>query len=142
MLVYRYLSLEELNKITSGQNEDIGSKFHRTPFNNHRYSKSHYLHFFKDLSGLLDIRVLYRDYDNEFYFCSFDIPRTKLLFHRGIGYYEPHNYDTDTTNQVEYAIPISKFDPSWLVNTVPDKFRDQPLPIEQLQELLDNQKNM
>lgn len=142
MLVYRYLSQEELNKITTGNIEDIGSEFHKTTFNNHHYKQSNYIHFFKDLSGLLDIRILYRHYDNDFYFCSFNIPRTKLLFHRGIGYYDPHNYDTDTTNQVEYALPITNFDPSWLVNAIPDKYRNQPLLVEQLQELFDNQKNM
>ena len=123
MKVYRYLHESELNKIKEGNTWEIGNVYKlmdAEPFKNsntHRYkANTKYLHFFKRPQGMQMIKYLYKDLDEKFYFCTFDIPTIQLIQHYGQGYYPTSGYDQDVHRENEFSIPVDKFNPKWLVD--------------------------
>ena len=128
MKVYRYLSEEELNLIKQGSVESLGNTFDKKSYkrqNNHRYQSGvRYIHFYKNIESMEHIR---REHMKEmkkgirFYFCSFNVPNVILALHRGKGHYDGNGYDTvGAITSVEYALPVTKFDPAWLDKSVLD----------------------
>lgn len=123
MRVYRYLSREELLNIRHNRVFLIGTRFEtqNNGKNTHKYNSYHkYLHFYKSVNGMQEIRTLYREYSQDFYFCAFEIPTHILLSHRGKGFYPPHGYDEPVSTEIEYAIPVEEFKPDWLSSYVLD----------------------
>lgn len=123
MRVYRYLSREELLNIRHKRVFLIGARFktHNNGKNTHKYNSCYkYLHFYKSVNGMQEIRTLYREYSQDFYFCAFEIPTHILLSHRGKGFYPPHGYDEAVLTEIEYAIPVEEFNPDWLSSYVLD----------------------
>ena len=136
MRVYRYLSEQELNKFLSGDTSTLGAEFYSKKkskefCNNHHYKKDvKYMHFFKEFDDMQQIKQLYKEYNGNFYYCSFDIPRLVLFFAAGKGFYEPKGYDFDFTVMKEYAIRTDKFNPEWLHSYTLDKDRQKPTQVK------------
>lgn len=140
MKVYRYLDKNELNKILNGEVSTLGSYFssQKTKFNSHHYKDDEkYIHFYKDITGMLEIREIYRNRAEKFYFCAFEIPFTKLIFHKGKGYYSPHGYDIQIETQTEFALPISDFKTEWLSGFVADSQKHKVMSKENIEEMLE-----
>lgn len=116
MKVYRYLSQEELKKILNNDIESLGTYGKKYEiYNSHHYkSEEKYLHFFKKKSAMEHIRNIYRKLDDDFYFCTFDIPIVKLALHFGRGCYYGYGYDYDCEYELEFALPVSQFKSEWL----------------------------
>lgn len=140
MRVYRYLNKIELNHILNGDISKLGSFFvsQKYKFNSHHYKDNEkYIHFFKDKSSMLEIRNLYRFYDEKFYFCAFEIPFTKLMFHKGTGYYASHGYDCPIESLTEFALPIKNFKPEWLSGYVIDQEKFKTMSKENIEEIFE-----
>lgn len=115
MIVYRYSSPTELNNIINCKLDCVGSCFERSDVNTHRYKKNiKYLHFFKDLKAISEIKKVRQD--NVYYICKYDIPIITLMLGRGYGYYEGRGYKYDNSTIKEYIVPVDKFSPKWLVD--------------------------
>ncbi len=131
MLVYRYLSENELNNIKAGKVENIGKIMNteyirQNKLNTHHYrADTKYLHFFRNKDDIRLIKPEYYGIKCPFYYCTFDIPRAVLFFARGYGRYIPSGYDVDYYTVREYAIPTTAFDPKWLVSAKLDKDKDK-----------------
>ena len=127
MIVYRYLNQTELNKLLAGNTFDLGVEYgnYRNIRNNTFKYKSGiaYLHFFKNKDSMLMLSYLYRNQQDKFYFCEFDIPFRVLALHGGEGYYPASGYDNRTVLK-EYAISAKYFNPSWLKSYTLDTQRD------------------
>ena len=133
MRVYRYLSREELLNIRHNRVLLLGARYEM--FNNgkntHKYNGfDKYLHFYKSANGMQEIRTLYREYSQDFYFCAFEIPTHILFLHRGKGFYPPHGYEEPVSTEIEYAIPVEEFRADWLSSYVLDGARDLVLTKE------------
>lgn len=127
MKVYRYLSHEELKNILRNNVENIGSYFsnENSKMNTHRYDPNErYIHFYKNSESMQDIRAIYRNFSNDFYFCCFDVPISLLFVCKGKGYYPAHGFQEDICTLTEYAIPASSFKTKWLVGFVHDDQRN------------------
>lgn len=125
MRVYRYLCEEELKAILDGEMKNIGRRRFNNNSNNHHYKPGvKYLHFFKHLKDLQDIRMIKENEDNTFYVGVFDIPLPTLLAYSGKGYYEAHGYDVNYITIREYAVPSDKVKPDQLLFYMQDKERD------------------
>ena len=125
MRVYRYLCEEELKAILDGEMKNIGRRRFNNHSNNHHYKTGvKYLHFFKHLKDLQDIRMIKQNEDNTFYVGVFDIPLPTLLAYSGKGYYEAHGYDVNYITIREYAVPSDKIKPDQLLFYMQDKERD------------------
>ena len=125
MRVYRYLCEEELQSILDGSMNKVGTTKINNASNTHHYKPGvKYLHFFKNLEDLHDIRMIKKYNKNNFYVGLFDIPLPTLLMNMGKGYYEAHGYDMDRVTIREYAIPADKIKPEYLVFYMQDKERN------------------
>ena len=125
MRVYRYLCEEELKSILDGTMYRVGTSKINNASNTHHYKAGvKYLHFFKNIDDLQDIRAIKKYNENVFYVGLFDIPLTTLLPNSGKGYYEGHGYDFDHKVVREYAVPADKIKPEHLVFYMEDKSRD------------------
>lgn len=122
MIVYRYLSKEELTNILNNNLNKIGNVCYDKKYSNtHHYNKDiPYLHFFKYLKDIDKIQSI-KHKANNLYLCKFNIPISKLIFHLGTGYYSAHGYDTDYETVREYAIPANKIKTEYLVSYIQDK---------------------
>ncbi|MBE5746000.1 MAG: hypothetical protein E7359_01795 [Clostridiales bacterium] len=125
MLVYRYLSEEELKSILANDKSNIGREFFTTEckqFNSHKYKKGvKYLHFFKNKKDIKHIKPMKANSNKTYYICEFDIPFLKLLPHIGYGVYAGHGYDEYNKSVCEFIISVDKFDTKWLKNFEKDK---------------------
>lgn len=129
MKVYRYTSIEELQYVLSGENDNLGRYFIRSACNTHRYNKNKkYLHFFKHEESIEEIKRINRR-NNEYYLCVYDIPKLVLLAGRGYGYYSGHGYKDDRSKLIEYIIPNDRFKSQWLISYT--KVKDKEIEIEQ-----------
>ena len=125
MRVYRYMCEEELASILDGSMNRVGTTKINNASNTHHYKPGvKYLHFFKNLEDLQDIRMIKKYNKNVFYVGLFDIPLPTLLLNSGKGYYEPHGYDSDRVIIKEYAVPADKIKPEYLVFYMQDKERN------------------
>lgn len=127
MRVYRYLSHEELKNILRNNVENIGSYFSngKPKANTHHYNPNErYIHFYKSAADMQDIRAIYRNYDNDFYFCSFEIPNSILFIRKGKGFYPAHGFQEDVCTLTEYAIPVSIFKSEWISGFIHDNERN------------------
>ena len=125
MRVYRYLCEEELKSILDGTMHGVGTSKINNASNTHHYKPGvKYLHFFKNLEDLQDIRMIKKYNQNVFYVGLFDIPLPTLLMNSGKGYYESHGYDMDRITIREYAVPADKIKPEHLVFYMQDKERN------------------
>ena len=127
MRVYRYLSHEELKNILGNNVENIGSYFSngKPKANTHHYNPNErYIHFYKSAADMQDIRAIYRNYDNDFYFCSFEIPNSILFIRKGKGFYPAHGFQEDVCTLTEYAIPVSIFKSEWISGFIHDNERN------------------
>ena len=127
MRVYRYLSHEELKNILGNNVENIGSYFSngKPKANTHHYNPNErYIHFYKSAADMQDIRAIYRNYDNDFYFCSFEIPNSILFIRKGKGFYPAHGFQEDICTLTEYAIPVSIFKSEWISGFIHDNERN------------------
>ena len=150
MKVYRFLSAKELEKIQSGEVDDLGtdisciqSHFYtekdgdtvKYP-NTHKYKPgTKYLHFFlnkKACQHMIDFShstTLDDGTIKDFYIATFNIPITRLIKSSGKGYYvseeykysSGYDYINTTTTRREFAIETSAFDPNWLCTYEPAK---------------------
>ncbi len=125
ILVYRYLSKYELDKILQGEIDKIGFEYAgQNVSNSHHYKLNRkYIHFFKNEVDMEYIRAYYRDHyisfyeENEFYRVCFKIPRCRLMLTKGYGVYHTlHGYDSLTVKVPEYAMDIKHFKSEWLVS--------------------------
>lgn len=118
MIVYRYISEEELKNILSGNIDDIGfeTRGFKNYSNNFHYKfNEKYLHFYKNKEDMNRIKNIYKDYKQTFYFACFDIPFPYLLVGKGHGTYETwHGYDSLTENVREYIVNTKHFKKEWL----------------------------
>ena len=136
MIVYRYLSMEEIIDYVNGRFDKIGQVFGGTEKpNTHRYKDGErYVHFFKNIRDLQIIQKL-KGHQGEMLIAKFDIPFTTLAKHMGVGYYPASGYDTDYETVREFAIPTSKLKESFFISCAKDK-SDFMTPDEALQSLL------
>lgn len=119
--VYRYSSKEEVEAFKRKDSENLGRMYNNGSLSNtHKYKYGEkYLHFFdkKDIPP----HVIGSLPDNKKYLCTFEIPQTILKSHSGKGTYNSTGYDVYVENFKEYAIPMSKFDVEWFVDSTPIK---------------------
>lgn len=144
MRVYRYLSKEELRNILENHTENIGSFFSRNKNNpnTHRYHENEkYIHFYKNSESMQDIRSVYRAFDNDFYFCAFEIPITVLLVCRGKGFYPAHGFAENHTTITEYAVPVSSFKTNWFSGYLPDTERSRIITKEKYANMFPKNTN-
>ena len=123
MIVFRYLAETELRDILQKNTSNIGGNFLRTNSNSFKYREDEkYIHFFKKATDIEHIRKVHnKDSLNTcFYYCAFDIPIVQLILSAGKGYYETSGYDTFYTTAREFAIPVTNFNPKWLVGYIKD----------------------
>lgn len=122
MIVYRYLTLEEILDFVNGRFDKIGGVYNqKNPSNSHRYKPNEkYLHFFKSLNDLGYIKNATRK-NSDMLIAKFDIPFSTLIKHAGIGYYPPQGYDRDYTEVREFAVPTRKLKAEYLVSCAKDK---------------------
>ena len=122
MIVYRYLTMDEILDFINGRFENIGSAYPKSIDNNtHRYKPNQkYLHFFKNLGDLEAIKRSIQK-NGEMLIAKFDIPFFTLAKHMGIGYYEPSGYDFDCNYIREFAIPTTKLKAEYFVSCAKDK---------------------
>ncbi|MBE5735428.1 MAG: hypothetical protein E7361_03185 [Clostridiales bacterium] len=120
MKLYRYMTESELNAFNLNDLTNVGSVFDKTT--GHKYANTHcyeegvkYLHFFKNKSDIKFMRSMYKEVEKEFYICEFDVPVLTALKYRGKGIYDMGGYDTDRVYATEYAIPVFKLKPEYLV---------------------------
>lgn len=88
-----------------------------------------------------EIRTLYREFEQDFYFCAFEIPVRVLLSCRGKGFYPPHGYNESVSSEVEYAIPVSEFNPKWLSSYVLDGSKNLIFTKEKYKQLANKLEN-
>jgi hypothetical protein len=121
------MSETELKKIISGDIESLGHTFESNKGKKYRKNTHHYkngekyLHFFKHESSMKMMSYLYREVEEKFFFCSFNIPFSILALHSGKGFYPSSGYDNEELK--EYAIPLSQFKPEYLISYELDKTR-------------------
>lgn len=122
MIVYRYLSMEEILDYINGRFDKIGGFYDKSTLSNtHRYKPGErYLHFFKSLQNLEDIKRVTRKHP-DMLIAKFDIPFTTLIKHLGIGYYEASGYDIDVNKVREFAIPTKKLKIEYFVSCARDR---------------------
>lgn len=127
MEVYRYLRQSELNNILNGNLEALGQEYEKPGKlrkNTHKYQEgTKYIHFFKSKSSMLMMSYLYHKLDENFFFCTFDIPLRVLAFHGGKGFYPASGFD-NTTELKEYAVSAKLIKPEWLKEYTLDTNRD------------------
>lgn len=144
MRVYRYLSHEELKNILRNNVDNIGSYFSngKPKANTHHYNSSErYIHFYKNAESMQDIRSIYRSYDNDFYFCSFEIPNSILFIYKGKGYYPAHGFQEDVCTLTEYAIPVSIFKSEWISGFIHDDKRNLVISNQKYASMFLQKKN-
>lgn len=144
MRVYRYLSHEELKNILRGNVDNIGSYFSngKQKANTHHYNANErYIHFYKSAADMQDIRSIYRSYDNDFYFCSFEIPISLLFACKGKGFYPAHGFEEDVCTLTEYAVPVSSFKSEWLSGFIHDNERSLIISNEKYASMFMQKKN-
>lgn len=103
MLVYRLCKEEEVNEILKSKKfKNVGKCFKiNNKMNTHKYIENRrYLHFFDQI-----VNLFHFDTCEEYYICTYDIPKELLDKYRGMGYYLD-SFNLKTYEQVvEYAIP-------------------------------------
>ena len=118
MKVYRLLSEEELNLLLNGQGSSLGNYFNDEYSNTHRYkSGEKYLHFFfrkQDCEYIKEIQDNLGDVEEK-YIAEFKIPLSKIIGHIGRGFYHSKYTGLVYDTCYEIAIPMSIFNPNWLV---------------------------
>ena len=133
MKVYRYLTQEELDYITSGRLDKIGREYSIATFheiNTHKYKDGiKYLHFFWNKENIKLAQDLHKYDSQTYYICTFNIPTHLLLRFRGKGFYESSGYDIDREVAVEFAIPIKNFKPEYLISYRLDVSNNLPYEI-------------
>ncbi len=113
--VFRYATKEEVDLILQGRILDVGGYCEKTNCNTHRYKcDTKYLHFFKKISSIEEIKCLKRGKKRTYYICEYDIPMLVLMFGRGVGYYNSKGLYKNLTSHVEYIVPVEYMRTEWL----------------------------
>ena len=120
MKVYRILSSNELKYILDEKTHLLGASCENFPiYNTHIYNKNKkYMHFFLKQKSL----NYFYNLPNYNYECTFNIPISILIRHKGYGFYPSKNesenrgYDSISKKVCEFAIPAEMFNSKWLVS--------------------------
>lgn len=140
MIVYRYLSVSEFQKILSGDTWDLGNFYARNFSNTHKYKLDvRYMHFFKNIYDLPYIQSISRQ--RPMCLCQFDMPLLLLIRYMGKGFYDFSGYDNDYQKIREFAIPTELFNSSYLVSATMDHNR-KLTPEEAIVKLAKNKDKM
>ena len=120
MLVYRIMNEKEYELLITGKKECLGGCFYGLTLpNNHRYRKGvKYLHFFKNKTAIKRYLLSTSFTENQNYYVgTFNIPFRKLFTHCAFGKYMPSGYDVDYEIETEFALPVKKFETSYLISS-------------------------
>lgn len=117
--VYRFVSQRELELLQENNVESLGVKYPNKKLSNtHKYLEDErYIHFFE--SSDQPPRVIHSLSNTKQFLCEFEIEKNILSQYKGTGFYPPQGYDEDCTRVTEYAIPVSQYNPEWLVDICP-----------------------
>lgn len=141
MIVYRYLTSEELKNILAGDLSKIGSVYNvEVPTNTHKYKKNvRYLHFFKNLRDFPLIQNFAKSPEGKF-ICKFNIPLRTLRTQMGIGTYDclRGGYDCDVERVKEFAVEVKKISPDCLVDFIFDEHSD--LTVDEIKQIFAEQE--
>lgn len=128
MIVYRYLTEEELELIKQGKTDEIGALYTRETYkkvNTHKYKVGvKYLHFFKDEKMINQIRYLHQGSSQNYYICKFNIPAIHLIFSVGLGHYKTSGLKTKKQTVLEFALEAQQLKPEWLVSYKFDEYKN------------------
>lgn len=142
MIVYRYLSNEELKCFMGGRIDKLGTIYNsNNPNNTHKYKKNiRYLHFFKHLRDFPLIQKFAKSQEGKF-ICKFDIPLRTLITRKGTGAYQSlkGGYDYDSEYVKEFAVEVNKMRPEYLVDFIFDEHSD--LTVEEVEEIFTEQES-
>ena len=117
MKVYRYATKDEIDNILNGNISQIGKIYEKRNCNTHNYKEGvKYLHFYKNIKSILEIKKLRKSKSKTFCICEFDIPMVVLMLGKGVGYYNASGYDVDLNSHAEYIVPVEQMKKKWLKN--------------------------
>lgn len=148
MKVYRYLSQKELDLILANDTSSIGCEYSKdeeySRVNNHKYKTGvKYLHFFRHKKDCGRVTFISDHEDIDFYVAEFNIPFTTLIRYRGYGRYNKQTYSDDLVDVVEFALPVSKFKPRYMLSYALDEIHHRSVEeSKNLDEMFQKCKNI